>query len=163
MADEYIITASDLQKMKDRLAELISSGRDKIADKIQEARSYGDLSENAEYDAAKNEQSKLESEIKDLEDRIAHAKVVDESDIDTSVVHLGCQVKLEIIEGDYTETDVFTITAGGSSVGTAFDPTVITSDSAIGKAVLGRREGETVKADTPDGTSQVRIISIIAQ
>ena len=160
MADEYIVTAADLQNMKNRLAELVSTGRDEIAKKIQEARSYGDLSENAEYDAAKNDQTKLESEIKSLEDRIAHAKVVDESEIDTSTVHLGCSVQLEFGKGSKKTKSTFTVTAGGSALGAEFDPTVITSDSPVGKAILGHKAGETITADSPTGPIKIKIAKI---
>lgn len=148
------ITRSEKEKLEKKLAYLEKEGRDDIAAKLQEARSHGDLSENAEYDEARNDQAKLEEEIAQLKLELDSVEVVDDSTFKRGVVHTGSVVEIE----DIAEGDVIKCIIGGSSD----DPEImaISDDSPVGLAVMGHKAGETVDVILPNGTvTQMKIKS----
>jgi transcription elongation factor GreA len=150
--EQVIMTREGYEKLKQELASLRGDGRSEIASKLEEARAFGDLSENAEYYAAKEEQEKLESRIMWLEYQLSKAKVVESSDIDTSTVSLGATVQLRDLDTGSTYTYVLV----GSEEA---DPKAnrISAQSPVGKAIIGRAEGEEVIVRVPKGTRHLRI------
>ena len=156
MAKDIKITKEGLQKLKDELDYLKVEGRAEIAEKIKVARSFGDLSENSEYDEAKNDQSKLENRINEIEAIIKNHIIIDEGTTRSKVVNIGTNVVVLDVElGEETEYKI---------VGTAeADPMggKISDESPIGAALLGHKEGETVVAETPQGELEFKIVKII--
>lgn len=153
--DQVIMTREGYEKLKQELASLRGDGRSEIASKLEEARAFGDLSENAEYHAAKEEQEKLESRIMWLEYQLSKAKVVEASDIDASTVSLGTKVVLKDLDSGHT----FTYVLVGSEEA---DPKAnrISAQSPVGKAIIGRSAGEEVLVRVPKGTRHLRIEEI---
>ncbi|MDR0930193.1 MAG: transcription elongation factor GreA [Clostridiales bacterium] len=149
------VTQSGFKKLEDELNDLITIGRKEIAEKIKEARSFGDLSENAEYDAAKNEQAEMEARIIEIENIIKHAKIVNDDEIKTDVVSVGCKVKVH--DKKYNE-DVEYFIVGATEA----DPFnfKISDESPVGNALIGHKVGQKVKIDTPDGINTFTILSI---
>lgn len=155
---EVRLTRDGVTKYEERLEHLKTTRRMEIAEQIKIARSFGDLSENAEYDAAKNEQAKNEYDIVQLENMLRNAVVIDEDAIDLETVNVGAFVKL------YNET--FDMEMAYQIVGSAeADPMEnrISNESPIGHAVLGHKVGESVDANTPGGIVRVRILEINKQ
>ena len=158
MANEVkrqIVTKDGLQKMIDELEYSRTTRRTQIAEQIKVAISFGDLSENAEYDAAKNEQASLEQRIAELENTIRNAIVVDENNVSTDTVSFGNTVCIEDVEEGDEET--FTIVGGPEA-----DPDNgrISNDSPVGSALLGARVGDVVHVVTPGGTWKIRVKEI---
>ena len=154
MYDE--LTKSDLQKMQEEIDYRVRELRPKLIEDVQTARAFGDLSENAEYDEAKNEQSRLEAEILELEEAIRTAEVVDGDNISTDTVNVGTTVRVKYIDEDGDE-DEYTITGARES-----DPmnNKISNECPMGKALLGHGKGETVTVDAPDGLMRLEILEI---
>ena len=141
--------------MEDELQDLKVNKRKEIAEKIKEAREQGDLSENAEYDAAKDEQREIEARIDELENILKNAEVVDEDEVDTKKISIGCVVKVHDVEFD--EDVEFTIvgsTEANSRKGK------ISNESPVGAALLGRKRNEVVKVETPAGVITYKVLSI---
>ncbi len=155
MAQNVYLTEEGLQNLKERLNFLKVTKRPEIAAKLQAARELGDLSENAEYDTAKDEQSLLEAEIFEIETKIRNAKIIDESEIDTSKVSVGSFVKL--LDVEMNEEYEFKIVGSTES-----DPknNLISNESPLGDAILGKKAGEIVSVVAPAGVLQYKIISI---
>ncbi len=151
---KHILTQAGLQEKQDELHNLIVVKRDEVAKKIQEAREQGDLSENAEYDAAMDEQRSIEARIKELQDIIKNAEVVDESSMDLNKVNIGCTVRFLDVEMD--EELEYRIV--GSIEADIMD-NKISNESPVGKALIGASVGETVQAETADGMIPLKIIS----
>ena len=157
MANETLITQEGLQKLKDELNELKSVRRIKVSKRIQEAIALGDLSENSEYDDAKNEQAMVEGRIAELENKIRTAKIIDESEVNSEKVHLGSHVVLEDVETG----DRFDYTVVGTAEADPFNNR-ISNESPVGAAILGQVISAsspvivTVKA--PAGDLQYRIL-----
>ena len=149
------ITADGLKKMQDRLEELKTSGRARIAEQIAVARSYGDLSENAEYDAAKDEQAKLEGEIVELEMAIRTAIVVSDDDITTEKVNVGTTVVVYDEEEDYEEEYRLVGPREADPMNNA-----ISTDSPIGMALMGKTKGDVALVEAPMGVIRLKIVSI---
>ena len=148
------LTLKDKESLERELEEL-REAKKRVAEDIKTARGFGDLSENAEYDEAKNEQSRLEAEIIELENAIRTAIVIDDSDVSTDSVNVGTTVKVLYVEdGDEEE---YAIVGARES-----DPmnNRISNECPIGAALLGHKEGETVQVDAPDGVIVLRIIEI---
>lgn len=157
MANEkrQIVTKDGLQKMIEELEYNKTTRRAQIAEQIKVAISFGDLSENAEYDAAKNDQATLEQRISDLENMIRNAVVVDDSNLSTDKVGFGNTVRVkDVEEGDEEE---FTIVGGPEA-----DPSNgrISNDSPVGSALLDARVGDLVTVQTPSGSWQIRVEEI---
>ncbi len=153
MAKEQLYTPEGYKKLVDEREYLIKTRREEVKNDIAVARSFGDLSENSEYDEARNEQAKVEARIKELEELIEHAVIIDESQIDTSVVSIGSTV--EVKDGD----DVIEYNIVGSNEA---DPFMfrISDQSPIGKALIGKHAGDVVKVETPAGTLELSIVSV---
>jgi len=153
---EIIMTKEGLEELKNELEHLKTVTRKEVAEKIKQARSYGDLSENSEYDEAKNEQAEVESRINDIENTLKYVKLISDEDIVADEVSPGCKVRiLDIEEDDELE---YTI------VGTAeADPSKmkLSYDSPVGKALLHKKAGETVMVSTPGGEIPFKILEII--
>ena len=156
MADKKnILTYSGLKKLQNELEELKVVKRKEIADKIKEAREQGDLSENAEYDAAKEEQGHIEKRIEDIEKILKNAEVVDEDEIDLDKINVGCKVKIYDVEFD-EEFELFIV---GSTEADSLN-NKISNESPLGKALIGAKVGETVQVDTQAGVSDYKVLDI---
>ena len=154
MENSTILTAEGAQKLEEQLEYLKTVARKEIAQQIKVAREFGDLSENAEYDEAKNEQARIEGEIVDLEKKLRGATVIDESTLDRSVVHIGAAVDLKDQAGKK-----FQFTIVGS---TEADPLKgrISNESPVGAALLGHHKGDRVEVTTPAGVQTYTILAI---
>ena len=153
MSKEQLYTQEGYQKLIDEFEFLTKVRREEIKVAIAEARSFGDLSENAEYDAARNEQAKTEARIQELEELIRNAKVVDEDTIDTSVVGIGSTVKIEK-DGVAFE---YSIVGSNEADPSAFK---ISDQSPIGKKLIGTRAGVTVTVDVPSGKITLKVLEV---
>lgn len=150
-----ILTYEGLKKYEDELHDLKVVKRKEVAQKIKEAREQGDLSENAEYDAAKDEQRDIEARIEELEKILKNAEVVVEDEVDLDKINVGCQVKIHDIE--YNEDLVFKIV--GSTEANSLKGR-ISNESPLGKALIGAKIGDTVVADAPMGTVKYKVLGI---
>ena len=155
MAKQMHYTKEGYQALVEELEYLKTTRRAEVKEALATARSYGDLSENSEYDEARNEQAKVESRITELESLIIHAIVVDESEIDHSKVSVGSVVKVKNMKLK-KETE-YTI-VGSNEVD--FWTGKISDQSPIGAALIGAREGDTVTVASPDGEFEVKILSV---
>ena len=150
--NQKLYTPEGYKELTDELDYLKTIRREEIKEAIATARSFGDLSENAEYDEARNEQAKTEARISELEELVANAVVVDETKIDTSIVSLGSVVTVYDVEFD--EEIVYSI-VGSNEVNPLEKK--ISDQSPIGKALMGTREGDTVVIEIPSGTVHMEI------
>lgn len=153
--DKVVMTRDGYEKMKAELVSLRGDGRAKIAAKLEEARAFGDLSENAEYHAAKEEQEKLENRVLQLEYQLSKAQIVETADIDTSIVSIGTTVTLADL--DLKKTFVYTL------VGTEeadIKDNRISAASPVGKAVMGKRADDEVMVRTPRGIRHLKVVKI---
>ena len=155
MAQEIIMTQEGFDGLKKELNELRTVKRADISEKIRVARGFGDLSENSEYDEAKNEQAIIEARISQLEAQLAHVKIVDQATLDTDVVSVGC--KVEVFDMDFEETMHYRLI---SSVESSQSDETITDESPMGEALLGHRVGDEVEVKAPSGSFMVKILSI---
>ena len=155
MAKQIVVTASSFQKLKEELDYLKNVKRKEAAENVGIARSYGDLSENSEYDEAKNEQAKVEAQIAELEETIAHAKVISDHEIQTDTVNVG--VTVTIYDMDFDEELAYTIVSSRE-----VDPlnNMISDQSPIGKALIGTKVGDTVTVEVPDGVAKFKVMNI---
>ena len=155
-ADEQVVmTREGYDKLKAELIALRGDGRAEIAAKLEEARGFGDLSENAEYHAAKEEQEKLENRVLWLEYQLSKAKVVETEDIDTSTASLGTTITLKDL--DMKKTFIYTLVGTGES---DIKENRISAASPVGKAVMGKPAGEEVLVRTPRGVRHLKIMKI---
>ena len=158
MADKVTkikLTAEGKKRYESELNELKTVKRKEIAENLQSARAQGDLSENSEYDEAKNDQAKLEARIKELETVLRNVEVIDESEMSLDKVHIGSTVKVHDREMD--EEQVYQIV--GSSEADPFN-NKISDESPVGKALLDKSVGEVVKVETPGGEAEFVILEI---
>lgn len=155
MAQQVYLTQEGLEALKERLNYLKTTKRPEIAAKLQAARELGDLSENAEYDSAKEEQAQFEAEIFEIETKLRNAKIIEHEDIDTSKVSVGSFVKL--LDVELNEEYEFKIVGSTES-----DPknNLISNESPLGEAILGKKSGETVLVSAPAGQLAYKILSI---
>ena len=155
MAKEFKITSLRLQELEKELNYLKTTREREIAAMIAEARSYGDLSENSEYDAAKNEQAKLYGRIAEIEDILSHAVVIEDENEASGRVGLGCKVTVEdVATGEQT---TYQIT--GSQEANPME-NKLSDDSPFGRAAVGKAAGETFTVVAPSGSYDMKIISI---
>ena len=155
MDKKNILTYQGLKKLEDELQELKVVRRKEVAAKIKEAREQGDLSENAEYDAAKDEQRDIEARIEDIEKILKNAEVVVEEEVDLDKISIGCNVKILDIEFDEElEYKIVGSTEANSLKGK------ISNESPVGKALLGKQVGDIVKVETPGGEFEYTVLSI---
>ena len=155
MADEYVLPQKVIDELKEELRELRTTGRDTIAEKIKEAKSFGDLSENSEYDEAMSDQAKMEARIADIEYMLAHAKVLDESTLSTERVHTGLSVR--VYDRTFEEECTYHI-VGVPQANPAEDK--ISDESPIGKGLLGHKVGDVVTVEIPNGFDEMEILEI---
>ncbi len=154
-SNKTVVSAEGMRKMEEKLQYLINVRRVEVAEQISIARGFGDLSENAEYDEAKNEQSRLEGEIVELENAIRTAIVIDDENVSTDSVNVGTTVRVLYVEDD--EEEEYAIVGARES-----DPmnNRISNECPIGAALLGHKEGEIVNVESPDGTIPLKILEI---
>ncbi|HST42147.1 MAG TPA: transcription elongation factor GreA [Conexibacter sp.] len=144
MPKDVILTPDGLTRLKNELEYLSTEKRREVAARIKEAREFGDISENAEYDDAKNEQAMLESKIALLEEKLRSATVIDAGDINTDIVGIGSSVEVE----DNGKSSTYTI-VGSSEANPA--ERKLSNESPVGKALIGAKAGETVTVQLPNG------------
>lgn len=152
---KVILTSEGLEKLEQELEYLTTEKRQEVAAKIKQALSFGDLSENSEYDEAKIEQAQVEERIKMLDNMLKNVQIIDEEDIDTKKVGLGSKVK--VLDMEFDEETEYTIVGS-----TEADPShnKISDESPVGKALLGQKKNTIVEAVVPAGVIQFKILSI---
>lgn len=152
---QFKLTAEGLKQREEELEYLKSVKRKDIADKIKVALSFGDLSENSEYDEAKNEQAQVESRILELETMLKNAVIIDESELSTDVVKIGVTIKL--LDMDFNEEEEYRIVGS-----TEADPLSgsISDECPVGAAVMGRKVGDIIEVEAPGGTINYKIVEI---
>ena len=154
-AKKNLLTREGLKKYEDELHELKVIKRKEVAQKIKEAREQGDLSENAEYDAAKDEQRDIEARIEEIEKILKNAEVVLEEEIDLNRISIGCVVR--VLDIEYDEEEEYKLV--GSSEASSLQNKV-SNESPIGKALLGAQVGDVVEVEAPAGVVQYKVLSI---
>ena len=152
---EVILTQEGLDKLEEELNYLKTEKRTEIAERIKVARGFGDLSENSEYDEAKNAQAENEGKIAELENKIRYAKIIDESEIDTKTVQVGNIVKVH--DEEYDEDVTYTI-VGSTEVNLAENK--ISNESPLGSGLLGAKKNQVVEINAPAGIMKYKILSI---
>ncbi len=155
MATELLMTQEGYEALKKELNELKSVTRGEISEKIRVARGFGDLSENSEYDEAKNEQAVVEARIKKLEDQLKAVKIISRDQISTDKVTVGCRVK--ILDMEFDEEMEYVI---ASSVESHSDLNSISDESPVGKGLLGHKVGDVVEIHAPAETLKLKILEI---
>ena len=149
MAREFLITKEGLEKLKTDLEELQTVRRREVAERIKEAREFGDISENSEYDDAKNEQAMLEQRIAHMEERLRRATVIEKKDVDTGVVSVG--VKVHVKDQKTGASRKFQLV--GSAEANPIEEK-LSHESPIGKALMGKKRGEVVQVEVPRGPAK---------
>jgi transcription elongation factor GreA len=155
MAKQIIVSHEGLKKLQQELEHLKTVKRKEVAQAIQKARAYGDLSENSEYDEAKNEQAEIEGKIANLEATLENAIVLDDSELGTDKVNVGNKVTVHNIDAD--EESEYKIVSTAEA-----DPIMglISDDSPLGKALIGQRKGDSINVETPMGVVKYTITDI---
>lgn len=158
MAKPILLTEDGLKKLETELEGLKTETRNEIAEKIKIARGFGDLSENSEYDEAKNEQAKVEARIVEIEAMLKNVQIIDDSDLKINIVGIGMCV--EVLDVEYNEKLKYKIVGSAEA-----DPKngKISDESPVGRALIGKKKGETVIADAPAGQITFKIIKISKQ
>lgn len=152
---EIVLTYEGVRNLEQELETLKSVKRREVAEKIRQALSFGDISENSEYDDAKNEQAYVESRIIKIESLLKNARVIDEDDVRTDMVCLGCRVDLRDLE--YKEDMKYTIVGSSEA-----DPTKgkISNESPVGMALMGKKKGDNIEVIVPDGIVKLQVLDI---
>jgi transcription elongation factor GreA len=154
---DVILTPEGYEKLKQEIDYLTSDKRREVADRIRTAREFGDISENAEYDDAKNEQALLEQRIATLEERLRNARVIDKKEIAKDVVSIGSKVRLRDLDAKQT----FEYRIVGSAEANPAE-NKLSNESPVGKAIIGKKKGETVEVVAPRGAMKFKILEIKA-
>ena len=149
MQKDVILTPEGLEKLKQEIEHLSVTRRREVAERIKEAREFGDISENSEYDDAKNEQAMLEKQISDLETKLASARVINEKDVDTDVVSVGATVH---VKDQKTEKSTKFKIVGSAEANPSEQR--LSNESPVGRALLGHKRGETVTVPVPRGPAR---------
>ena len=152
---EILLTQEGYDKLEQELDTLKTEKRAEISERIKIALGFGDLSENSEYDEAKNAQAANETKIAELENKLRYAKIIDESEIDTKTVQVGNTVK--VLDIEFNEEVSYTI-VGSTEVNLAENK--ISNESPIGKALLGAKKNQTIDVQAPAGTMKYKILAI---
>ncbi len=154
---EVILTPEGFEKLKQEIEYLSNDKRREVADRIRQAREFGDIAENAEYDDAKNDQALLEHRIATLEERLRAARVIDAGEITADAVSIGSRVKLKDI--DANETVEYHIVGSAEA-----DPAErkLSNESPVGKAIMGHKKGDVVEVSAPRGSLKFKILDIKA-
>ena len=153
--NETLLTYEGLKKLEEELEYLKTQKRREIAERIKVALGFGDLSENSEYDEAKNEQAQVEMRIVEIENKLRNVKIIDEDDIETKTVQVGNIV--QVLDVEYDEKVEYKI-VGSTEADIAENK--ISNESPIGKALLGRKKNDVVDVETPGGMLQFKILKI---
>lgn len=156
-AKPTMLTAEGLKNLEEELAHLQNVKRKEIAEKIKVARSYGDLSENSEYDDAKNEQAIMEARITTIESILKTAQIIDESETSNDKVHLTSVVKIEMVDNG-RQMEYKIVGSGSNETNPAQGK--ISDESPVGKALMGRSVGDVVEVETPGGIKGFKILEI---
>jgi transcription elongation factor GreA len=154
---EVILTPEGHAKLKDEIEHLSTVKRREVAERIKQAREFGDIAENSEYDDAKNEQAMLEHRIATLEERLKSARVIEKGDVKTDVVSVGTRVRLRDV--DARETIEYTIVGSAEANPAEYK---LSNESPVGRAILGHKKGETVEVSAPRGSLKYKIMDIKA-
>ncbi len=156
MAKEFKLTPERLKALQDELNYAKTVREKEVAELIKEARSFGDLSENSEYDEAKTEQGKLYSRIAELENILSNYVLIDESQMDNDAVRLGCTVT--VLDKEFNEEETYKIVGSQEA-----DPMkgAISEDSPFGKAMMGKKEGDDVTVNAPSGPVAYKVVKIV--
>lgn len=152
---KYVMTYDGIKKLEEELEYLKTTKRKEITEKIKVALSFGDLSENSEYDEAKNEQAFVEGRILQLESMLKNASVIDESEVSTDTVNVGAIVKVK--DFDFDEEVEYTIVGSAEADPINFK---ISNESPVGNALMGKKVGQIVEVPVPDGISKFEILQI---
>ena len=157
MADskKRILTYEGLRQLEDELQDLKVVRRKEVAQKIKEAREQGDLSENAEYDAAKDEQRDIELRIEEIEKILKNVEVIDEDEVELDKINVGCKVK--VYDFEYEEEDEFKIV--GSTESNSLKKR-ISNESPVGSALMGKKVGDVVQVETLNGVIELKVLEI---
>ena len=157
MPRDIVLTPEGHKKLSAEIEQLRTTGRREVAERIKEAREFGDISENAEYDHAKNEQAMLEARIASLEEKLRNATVIDQKSIDAGTVSVGTKVWVKDQKSD--KSVMYHIVGSAEA-----DPSEnkLSNESPVGKAIMGRKKGETVEVSAPRGTLKFKIMDIKA-
>lgn len=153
--EKTLLTYTGLRKLEDELEDLKVNRRREVAEKIKDARAQGDLSENAEYDAAKDEQSEIENRIVEIEQILKNVEVVVEDEANTDAINIGCKVKVK--DEEFDEEISFAIV--GSMEANSLSGK-ISNESPVGKALIGHKVGDVVTVETPAGSMHYTILEI---
>lgn len=153
--EERVVTEEGLKQLEERLEYLKTVKRYEIADRIQVARGYGDLSENAEYDDAKQEQGFVEGEISDLENMLRNVKVISDADISTDVVSIGTTVRL--LDEEFDEEEEYKIVGSAEA---NIKEGKLSNESPVGRGLLGHKVGDRVSIDIPAGKVVYKVLEI---
>ena len=156
---QVILTQEGLEKLEQELEELKSVKRKEIAEKIKVALSFGDLSENREYDEAKNEQAIMEARIADIEVTLKNVKVIDESELSNENIHIGSKVEVRVNNPRTGKTDVYNYKIVGSNEADPLSGN-ISDESAVGKALLGHGIGDKIEVEVPAGMMEYEVLAI---
>lgn len=154
-AKKNILTYEGLKKYEEELEDLKVNKRRENAEKLKEARAQGDLSENAEYDAAKDEQRDIQARIEELEKILKNAEVVDEEEVDLERINIGCMVKIHDVK--YKEDLEYKIV--GSTEADSLNGK-ISNESPVGRALIGAKVGDTVNVESPAGSNKYKVLEI---
>lgn len=157
MANEVFLTKEGYKELEERLEYLKTTARVDVANKIEVARSFGDISENSEYDAAREEEALVEQEIQQIQNTLRNAKIINKAKVDTNKVSVGSTVVVEDLE--FGDDLTFKIMGSFES-----DPTkgLISNESPIGKALLGAKKGDVVEVATPHSAAKYKVLEIKA-
>ncbi len=155
---QYFVTEEGLESLEKELDYLKTVRRREVAEKIKVALSFGDLSENSEYDEAKNDQAMMEARIADVEVMLKNAVVIDESELSKETVHIGSKIEVNVTGADGKKSKREFKIVGSNEA----DPRngKISDESAVGKALIGHKSGQTVQVETPAGMSKYKIVTI---
>lgn len=156
MAKNVFLTPEGLKELENELDFLKTEKRTEIAEKIKVALSFGDLSENSEYDEAKNDQAKLEARIAEVEAMLKNAKVIEAHELDKDSIHIGTRFK--VLDVEFNEELEYQMVGSAEA-----DPMEgkISDESPVGQALLGKKAGDTVVAETPSGELRFQVIQIL--
>ncbi len=154
---DVLLTPEGLEKLKEEIAFLTTAKRREVAERIKHAREFGDISENSEYDDAKNEQAMLEQRIVQLEERLSRARLIESEDVPKGVVAVGTRVRLRDL--DAKETIEYVIV--GSAEANPREQK-LSNESPVGKAIIGKKKGETVEVAAPRGSLKYKIRDVKA-
>ena len=159
MVKQILLTQEGLDKLEAELSELKGNKRKDVAEKIKVALSFGDLSENSEYDEAKNEQAIVEARIADIEAMLKLVKVIDESELSSENIHIGSKLELRVVSPEHGVSQVVNYKIVGSNEA---DPEngCISDESAVGKALLGHATGDKVDIEVPAGKMEYEVLAI---